>query len=91
MSAKQTVILGWMVSGAALAIVQWMIWKEINNRLPPQQQIRKQVFNDMFIWFRADGLLTQHARLYPDSRLTTVFKVLWGTFWVLLAFWYAAR
>jgi hypothetical protein len=91
MSAKQTVVLAWVLSGAALAIIQWMIWKQINNRLPPEQQFGKQVFKDLFIWFQKDGLLAQHARLYPGSRLTTVFKVLWGTFWVLVAFWMAGR
>lgn len=91
MSAKQTVVLAWVVSGAALAIIQWMIWKQINYRLPPERQIRKQVFKDMFIWFQKDGLLAQHARLYPESRLATVFRVLWGIFWVLVAFWIAGR
>jgi hypothetical protein len=91
MSSKKTLILAWVVSGAALAIIQWMIWKQINHRLPPEQQIRKQVFKGMFIWFQKDGLLAQHARLYPESRLTTVFRVLWGTFWVLVAFWIVGR
>jgi hypothetical protein len=91
MSDKQTLVLTWVVSGAALAVIQWIIWKQINGRLPPEHQIGWQALKDTFIWFREDGLLAQHARLYPGSRLTTVFRVLWGTFWVLVAFWILAR
>jgi hypothetical protein len=91
MSDKQTLVLTCVVSGAALAVIQWIIWKQINGRLPPEQQIGWQALKDTFIWFREDGLLAQHARLYPGSRLTTVFRLLWGTFWVLVAFWILAR
>jgi hypothetical protein len=91
MSVKKTLVLAWVVSGAALAIIQLIIWTKINDRLPPKQQIGWQALKDTFIWFREDGLLAQHARLYPESRLTTVFQLLWGTFWVLAAFWILAR
>jgi hypothetical protein len=91
MSDKQTLVLAWGASGVVLAIIQLMIWREINGRLPPNQKIGWQALKDTFIWFREDGLLAQHARLYPGSRLTTVFRGLWGTFWVLVAFWILAR
>ncbi len=91
MSDKETLVLAWVVSGAALAIIQLIIWWQINDRLPPAQQIGWQVLKETFIWFQEDGLLAQHARLYPGSRLTTVFRLLWGTFWVLVATWILAR
>jgi hypothetical protein len=91
MSDKQTLVLAWVASGAALAILQLVIWWQVNDRLPPQQQIGWQALRDTFAWFREDGLLAQHARLFPGSRLTTVFRVLWGTFWVLVAFWILVR
>jgi hypothetical protein len=91
MSEKETLVLAWVVSGAALMIIQLIIWRQINDCLPPMQQIGWQVLKETFIWFQGDGLLAQHARLYPESRLTTVFRVLWGTFWVLVATWILAR
>jgi hypothetical protein len=58
---------------------------------PRAPLISQKPLEDTFLWFREDGLLAQHARLYPESRLTIVLRPLWGTPWVLVAFWILAR
>ena len=75
-----------VVVGAVMFFVQLRMWTRINDRLPANQQTgwRQALFGG-FIWFQEGGLLAQHARLYPQSRLGTVLRILWGVFWVLVA------
>ncbi len=92
MSVSEKLALAWVVCGVALFFVQMAMWAQLNRRLPPEKQIAwHALLYDTFIWFREGGLLAQHANLYPGSRLRTVFRVLWGTFWVLVAGWIAGR
>jgi hypothetical protein len=73
-------------SGAVLVIVEFTIRAQVNRRLRPEQRIGSgELQKNPYIWFGERGLLARHASLYPGSRLTTAFRVLWGTFWVLLA------
>ena len=74
------------IVGTVIFFVQVTIWTRINDRLPPEQQIGwRQALYGVFIWFQEGGLLVRYARLYPQSPLGTVFRVLWGIFWVLVA------
>jgi hypothetical protein len=91
MHHRQNLLLAWAASGSILFFVQLAIWNQINDRLPAKQQIRWQMLKEIFIWFQEGGLLAQHERLYPESRLRIVFRLLWGTFWVLAAFSTLAR
>ena len=75
-----------VVVGAVMFFVQLRMWTRINDRLPANQQTGwRQALLGGFIWFQEGGLLAQHARLCPQSRLRTVLRVLWGIFWVLVA------
>ena len=74
------------IIGTTIFFVQMTMWTRINDRLPPEQQIGwRQALYGVFIWFQEGGLLVRYARLYPESRLGSVFRVLWGIFWVLVA------
>ena len=81
----------WVPCGFALFLIQWAIWTQINRRLPPAKQIGFDALKDTFIWFREGGLLAQHKSLYPESRLPTVFRVLWGIFWLAVVGWMLQR
>jgi hypothetical protein len=91
MHNRQNLLLVWAFFGSVLFFVQLAIWNQLNDRLAPTQQIQWRTLSNVYIWFQKDGLLAQHERLYPDSRLRTAFKVLWGTFWVLAACSIASR
>lgn len=85
-NALETVTFCMVVVGAVMFFVQLAIWTRTNDRLPVEQQIGwRQALLEYVTWFQKDGLLAQYARLYPQSRLGTVLRVLWGTFWVLVA------
>jgi hypothetical protein len=64
----------------------------MNRCLPPNQRIGvRDLLQNPFIWFGERGLLARHASLYPRSHLPIVFRLLWATFWVLLAATILAR
>jgi hypothetical protein len=82
----ETLTFSMVVVSAVIFFVQLSIWTRINDRLAPEQQIGwRQALLEYFIWFQEGGLLAQYARLYPQSSLGTVFRVLWGIFWLLAA------
>ncbi len=86
MKHTQTFVLALLGSGAVLVIVQFIIREQMNRCLPPDQRIGvRELLQNPFIWFGERGLLARHASLYPGSRRPTVFRLLWATFWVLLA------
>lgn len=65
-SDKETLVLAWVVSGGVLAIIQLILWMQINDRLPPKQQIGWQALKDTFLWFREDGLLARMRVFIPS-------------------------
>ena len=90
-SNTRTVTWALLLAGPALFIVQLTIWNQLNNCLPPMEQLGWQVLKNPYIWFQEGGLLARHRSFYPRSQLVKVFRTLWGIFWVLVALSVAAR
>jgi hypothetical protein len=88
---KHTLTFVWALSGAVLAIVEFTIRAQINRCVPPDQCIGLRELQNPYVWFGERGLLARHASLYPGSRLVTAFRLLWATFWVLMAAWILQR
>jgi hypothetical protein len=81
----------WFLAGIPLIALHYVLRDQINRRSPLDQQIGMREIHNPFAWFVRDGFLARHQRLYPESSLPIMFKILWGFFYVSLAGFIAAR
>ena len=91
MRSPHIFLFGWFLAGIPLGFLHYVIRDQINQRSPLDQQIGVRAIGNPYMWFVRDGLLERHKKLYPESQLPLIFKVLWGIFYVCLAGWIATR
>jgi hypothetical protein len=78
-------LLLWFLAGIPLLALQYVMRDQINRRSPLDQQVGMREVHNPYAWFVREGFLERHKKLYPESSLPVIFKILWGTFYVSLA------
>jgi hypothetical protein len=67
-------------TGLIALIIEFVIRAQVNRHPSPDERVGIHELQSPAVWLGRNGLLARHKRFYPQSRLSSIFRVLWVLF-----------